>query len=202
MKFDDFLKEEEKSLIAHKELEKGTVLFREGQRCEDVYFVESGRIRMVHFSREGEEELLSEIREGEFFANALIFAPDPFFLGDVVVSERSRVACVRRVDLLLLMRENREFLEFYMREIALKTIRMTQRTKLLSFHGIRARILHYLELNRGSIEKNVTELAKVLVLPRPSVSRELSRMKEEGVISESRGFLFLKNKKPPEGGKI
>ena len=189
-------------MIVHSEFEAGTVLFREGQRCEDVYFVERGRIRMVHYSKEGEEELLSEIREGEFFANALIFAPAPFFLGDVVVSAPSRIGRIHREDLMILMQENREFLEFYMQEIALKTIRMTQRTKLLSFHGIRARISHYLEMNRGVVRKNVTELAKALVLPRPSVSRELSRMKEEGLIFESRGFLFSKNKKPPEGGKI
>lgn len=86
------------------------------------------------------------------------------------------------------MQNNKSFLECYINLIAEKTIKFTIKTKLLSHKNIRSRIIYYLEINNYSIKKNISFLAKELVLPRPSVSREISKMINEDII-------YIKNNK-------
>ena len=52
-------------------------------------------------------------------------------------------------------------------------------------------IIYYLELNKGKVHMSVTELSKELVLPRPSVSRELSNMIDEGMIIKKGRNIYL-----------
>ena len=85
------------------------------------------------------------------------------------------------------MQNNKSFLECYINLIAEKTIKFTIKTKLLSHKNIRSRIIYYLEINKYSIKKNISFLAKELVLPRPSVSREISKM-----INENNKIIYKK----------
>ena len=167
-----------------------TLLFHEDEKCEVVCYVIKGEVNIISYSNNGEENLISRIVEDEFFANALVFSKSPYYLGEVVVRKGTTLIIIPK-EKLLDMLKCEEFLEYYLRQMSEKTIYMSSRNKLLAIKNIRARIIYYLELNKGKVHMSVTELSKELVLPRPSVSRELSNMIDEGIIIKKGRNIYL-----------
>ena len=79
--------------------------------------------------------------------------------------------------------------------VADKSIAIKLQAKLLSHKNIEDRIMYY--LNTLSEEKNyvyiksVTDLSKILSLPRPSVSRSLSNLEDKGLIKRNGKYIHI-----------
>lgn len=185
------LTDEEKQKIKYLNLKTNEVLFHEGEECHNVYLVLQGRIEIVSYSLEGNEEIISTLKKDDVFANALIFSKKNIFLGEIIAKEKTTLAYLSKTDLLNIFQRNTTFLEAYINLISEKTIRMTQKSKILAHKSIRSRIICFLECNEGKYLKNITSLSKELVLPRPSVSREIHKMILEKLIFIKNGYIHL-----------
>ena len=190
MKIKKFINEDIYLSLDIKKYDEETLLFHEGERCETVCYVVKGEVNIISYSNNGEENLISRINEDEFFANALIFSKSPYYLGEVVVKKGSTLILIPKEKLLEMLKYD-DFLKYYLMQMSDKTIYMSSRNKLLAIKNIRARITYYLELNKGKLCMSVTELSKELVIPRPSVSRELSNMIDEGIITKKGKIIHL-----------
>ena len=86
-------------------------------------------------------------------------------------------------------------LEEYLKHIADKSIAIKLQAKLLSHKNIEDRIMYYLSTkaddNNTIYIKSVTDLSKVLSLPRPSVSRSLSNLEDKGLINRNGKYIFI-----------
>lgn len=191
MKIEKFINEDIYSCLDVRRYDEETLLFHEGQKCDVVCYVIKGEVNIISYSSNGEEGLISKIVQDEFFANALIFSKSPYYLGEVVVKKGTELILIPKEKLLTMMKDD-VFLTYYLMEMSDKTIYMSSRNKLLAIKNIRARIIYYIELHKGKICMSVTALSKELVLPRPSVSRELSNMICDGVIVKKGKSIYLK----------
>jgi CRP/FNR family transcriptional regulator len=54
-----------KTCLREKSFEKGELLFREGQCCERVFIVQSGRVKLYRTASSGREQILETLRAGE-----------------------------------------------------------------------------------------------------------------------------------------
>jgi CRP-like cAMP-binding protein len=54
-----------KSCLREKSFQKGDLLFREGQQCDRVFFVRSGRVKMYRISSAGREQVLETLETGD-----------------------------------------------------------------------------------------------------------------------------------------
>ena len=143
-------------------------------------------------SLNGEEEIISSLNQFDIFANALVFASNPSFLGDVVAKEDGELIVVSKNDIINKIKEDEMFLSLYIQELSSKTMELNIRSKLLGHKNIRDRIIYFLQINKGSINMTINDLSKILVLPRPSVSRELIKMSNEDIIIKKGRFIALK----------
>lgn len=184
----DLLKQNEKEKISYLNLKQNQTLFHEGEECKSIFIIIEGQITILNYSLNGNEEIISILNKNDVFANALIFSNNNYYLGEIIATKPTKLAIINKNELISLLQNNKSFLECYINLIAEKTIKFTIKTKLLSHKNIRSRILYYLEINNYSIKKNISFLAKELVLPRPSVSREISKMINEDII-------YIKNNK-------
>lgn len=184
----DLLKQNEKEKISYLNLEQNQTLFHEGEECKSIFIIIEGQITILNYSLNGNEEIISILNKNDVFGNALIFSNNNHYLGEIIATKPTKLAIINKNKLLFFLQNNKSFLECYINLIAEKTIKFTIKTKLLSHKNIRSRILYYLEINNYSIKKNISFLAKELVLPRPSVSREISKMINEDII-------YIKNNK-------
>lgn len=184
----DLLKQNEKERISYLNLKQNQTLFHEGEECKSIFIIIEGQITILNYSLNGNEEIISILNKNDVFANALIFSNNNYYLGEIIATKPTKLAIINKNELISLLQNNKSFLECYINLIAEKTIKFTIKTKLLSHKNIRSRIIYYLEINNYSIKKNISFLAKELVLPRPSVSREISKMINEDII-------YIKNNK-------
>lgn len=184
----DLLKQNEKEKISYLNLKQNQTLFHEGEECKSIFIIIEGQITILNYSLNGNEEIISILNKNDVFANALIFSNNNYYLGEIIATKPTKLAIINKNELLFFLQNNKSFLECYINLIAEKTIKFTIKTKLLSHKNIRSRIIYYLEINNYSIKKNISFLAKELVLPRPSVSREISKMINEDII-------YIKNNK-------
>ena len=98
------------------------------------------------------------------------------------------IAHVSKENWIKILSENPSILSNFLENITNKTFKTKMENKILAHKNIEDRIYYYLntkinnQKNNIVIIKNVTELAKILNLPRPSVSRSLTKMEEKGLI--------------------
>lgn len=184
----NLLNQKEKEKISYLNLKQNQILFHEGEECKSIFIIIEGQITILNYSLNGNEEIISILNKNDVFGNALIFSNNNYYLGEIIATKPTKLAIINKNELISLLQNNKSFLECYINLIAEKTIKFTIKTKLLSHKNIRSRILYYLEINNYSIKKNISFLAKELVLPRPSVSREISKMINEDII-------YIKNNK-------
>ena len=184
----NLLNQKEKEKISYLNLKQNQILFHEGEECKSIFIIIEGQITILNYSLNGNEEIISILNKNDVFGNALIFSNNNYYLGEIIATKPTKLAIINKNELLFFLQNNKSFLECYINLIAEKTIKFTIKTKLLSHKNIRSRILYYLEINNYSIKKNISFLAKELVLPRPSVSREISKMINEDII-------YIKNNK-------
>ena len=171
---------------------KNQILFRHDERTNDIYLILKGRIDIIMTSLNGEEEIISSLNQFDIFANALVFASNPSFFGDVVAKEDGELIVVSKKDIINKIKEDEIFLSLYIQELSSKTMELNIRSKLLGHKNIRDRIIYFLQINKGSINMTINDLSKILVLPRPSVSRELIKMSNEDIIIKKGRFIALK----------
>lgn len=184
----NLLNQKEKEKISYLNLKQNQILFHEGEECKSIFIIIEGQITILNYSLNGNEEIISILNKNDVFGNALIFSNNNHYLGEIIATKPTKLAIINKNELLFFLQNNKSFLECYINLIAEKTIKFTIKTKLLSHKNIRSRIIYYLEINNYSIKKNISFLAKELVLPRPSVSREISKMINEDII-------YIKNNK-------
>ena len=178
----NLLNQKENEKLSYITLKPNQTLFHEGEECKSIFIVIEGQITILNYSLNGNEEIISILNKNDIFANALIFSNNNYYLGEIIATKPTKLAIINKNELISLLQNNKSFLECYINLIAEKTIKFTIKTKLLSHKNIRSRIIYYLEINNYSIKKNISFLAKELVLPRPSVSREISKMINEDII--------------------
>jgi CRP-like cAMP-binding protein len=72
------------------QIDENEVVFYQGDPCERVYFVLSGRVKMVFHDRDGREVILEIVNEREFFGGAVLFFPE--HPASAVAMEKSIIA--------------------------------------------------------------------------------------------------------------
>ena len=102
------LSKKEHQLVKGYQIAKGNIIFHEGDACESIGIIISGKVDIVSYSFQGREMLINSLKAGEIFGNNLIFSSSPIYKGDVIAKEKSVIAFINKenlVSLLILMSE-------------------------------------------------------------------------------------------------
>ena len=190
------LSKKEHQLVKGYQIAKGNTIFHEGDVCESIGIIISGKIDIVSYSFQGKELLINSLKAGEIFGNNLIFSSLPIYKGDVVAKEKAVVAFINKENLVTLLQNNREFLELYLQAQSDKAKLLTARIQLLSFSNAEERLFYYANKNHNVIEyKNVTTLAATLGVQRETLSRLLTSLVERHLIKKEKGKITVLKKK-------
>ena len=158
-------------------------LFFEGDECRKIGIVISGRLSIVSYYSDGKEVIYNILEKGKMFGNNLIFSSEPFYRGDVVADEESKVLLIDKEEFLKAISSNQEILELFLREQSDFSKSLNLKIKLLTIDSAKERLLYYLTINKNVITyKSITKLAKTLYLSREAVSRTIYKLEKEGLI--------------------
>ena len=168
----------------HINLEEGQVLFHETDECKYVGIVMSGTINIVTHTNTGNEIIYNVLKQGNIFGNNLLFSKDVKYKGDVIAQSKSEILLISKEEMLKLLKTNDAFLEKYLLIEAENTKKLNSKIKLLSFDSSEERFLFYLKENNNNVSySSITELAKELGLQRETLSRLISKLVKDKIIT-------------------
>lgn len=185
-------KEKEKLTIV--DIKKDQLLFHENEVCVSVALVISGQIVIRSIDLNGKEIIYNIINEGGIFANNLLFSNDKRYKGDVLATQKSKVALLSKDNLIEILMNNEIFLRTYLSVQAENIKQINFMVKLLSLDSARERFIYYLEYHHRLIEiESITRLSKELSLTRETLSRLISSLIKEKIIIKEKQLIKLIN---------
>lgn len=81
-----------RSTMSTTRLQRGEVLFREGQRGDRLYVIVTGKIKLGRSSTDGRENLMAILGPGEMFGELSLFDPGPRTASAIAVAETQVLA--------------------------------------------------------------------------------------------------------------
>ena len=191
------LNKKEHKLVNGYQVTKNSVINHEGDICENIGVIVSGKVDIVSYAFKGKEMLLNSLKAGDIFGNNLIFSSDPVFRGDVIAKEKCVIAFINKENLMFLLQNNQEFLRLYLQAQSDFGKSLNARIQLLSFTNAEERLFYYASKNDNVITfKNVTTLAATIGIQRETLSRLLTSLVKRHQIKKEKGKItFLKKKR-------
>ena len=190
------LSKKEHKLVQGYQVAKNSIIYHEGDLCENVGIIVSGKIDIVSYSFEGKEQVINTLKAGEIFGNNLLFSSEPIYRGDVLAKEKSVIAFINKENLVYLLQNNQDFLNLYLKAQSDKAKSLTARIQLLSFTNAEERLFYYASKNNGVITfKNVTTLAATIGVQRETLSRLLTSLIKRHLIKKEKGKITVLKKK-------
>lgn len=178
----------------HRSAKKGETVIREGDAVETIGIVLFGLVRVVREAYDGTRVIQAGFGVGSIFGESLACAEVGASPVSVVAAENSELLFLpyRRMirPCASACQFHRTLIENLARIIARKNLMLNDTIETLAKRTIREKVLSYLAMERRrarspefEVPFSRNELAEFLCVDRSALSRELSKMAEDGVIS-------------------
>lgn len=186
-----------KHLYTIKNFKKGSIVFNEGDICNEIGLIINGEVHISTLTNNDKEYIISILKDNDIFGENLLFNDNKEYLGDCICNIDTTILFIKKDNIFKLF-ENKTILENYLYIISIKNSNLRQKLKLYSQKSIEDRIMFYLLSEQKRLNSNIIpingkeQLAKYLNIPRPSLSRELINLKEKGIIDFDRYQITLR----------
>lgn len=145
-------------LSRRRTVEKRDLLFMEGSDGNAVYLLTSGSIQLVKTNLDGKETVIKTVKEGELFAEVILFEKSKFPV-TAVACTKAEVIELPRAGFLKLLNEE-EFRNDFMAMLMHKQRYLTERIQQLTSMDVEARFVEFLRDHYGEKETITPDLSK------------------------------------------
>jgi CRP-like cAMP-binding protein len=175
---------------------RGDLIQVEGERCDGLWIVRSGRVRVFKTSPEGREQVLALIGPGESFNDVPVFDGGANVASAEAV-EAATAVCLRRDDVQALLEREPTFAVAVIRVLGARLRHMTGLVEDLSFRNVAARVAKILLGQASDPEAGrltQSEMAAIAGTAREVVGRALKALEQEGVLQTDHGRIVILNR--------
>lgn len=194
----DTLNNKQKELLKIKHFKKNEIIFNEEDECNKLGIVIKGQVSISTYTLLEKTYAIKTLNEDDIFGEFLLFTDKPFYLGIVASIKETDVAFLDKNNLYKIIKENETFFNQFMKQISNDVIKIQNKIKVLSQKTVREKVLFYIKneikrTNSMTIYINSKEeLAKIINIPRPTLSRELILLKNDGYIDYNKKKIVYK----------
>lgn len=183
-------------------LDRGQILFTEGEPAQAMYFVRSGQVKIFKLSPDGREQVLRLAGPGDCFNEVPIFdeGPNP---ANVQAVEPSLLWAIRRTEMRRLVEEHPAIAIGFLKAFAGKLRHFTRKVEDLSFRSVTGRVAKLLleiaeDDGKGGLrlKRQITqqEMAAVVGTAREMIGRAFKVLEREGAIRLDRHRVVILSK--------
>lgn len=179
---------------------KDSLVLLEGEECNTLNIILKGNLRIQKIDSFGKALVIAEFKESDIVGETLLFGEPNFYPMSGISIVKTTILYIPKSAVLYLCKNDDIFLVEFLKLISGKSITLSTKLSLISLKTIRQKIcefilLEYKNNNSLKVKLNMTkkEWADIIGVQRPSLSRELLRMKEIGLIDYDYNYIFIKN---------
>lgn len=187
-----------------KQYKKGSTVLGRGRRTSEMGMVLEGSVHMVKDDFWGNRSILGQASPGQMFGEVYACLPWQGLEVDVIAAEDTEVLFLDVGRILTVCSSACSFHTRLIRNLltilAEKNLMLTHKMEHMAQKSTRDKVLSYLSMEAEkqggpefAIPFNRQQLADYLSVDRSAMSRELSRMKAEGLLDYHRNRFRLKN---------
>lgn len=187
-----------------KKYHKGEIILLEEDQVKNVGIVREGTVLMTKEDVWGNQTILTSMGPGELFGETFAVRQIQTSYVNFAASSDCRIVFVSFDRILHTCRKSCGFhhkvIENMMELVSQKNIQLMEKIEVTSKTNLREKILTYLSIqaqkqqsNYIEVPLNRSELAGYLDSNRSAMTRELSSMKEEGILDFHKNTFVLKN---------
>lgn len=194
----DTLNNKQKELLKIKHFKRNEIIFNEEDECNKIGVILKGQVSISTYTLLEKTYDIKTLNENDIFGGFLLFTDNPFYLGIVSSIKETDIAFINKNNLYKIIKENEDFFNQFMKQISNDVIKIQNKIKVLSQKTVREKVLFYIKneikkTNSKTIYINSKEeLAKIINIPRPTLSRELILLKNDGYIDYNKKNITYK----------
>lgn len=188
------------SLYSIVKYNKNNAIYLQNEICSTMDILLEGNIVIQNIDEEGNILTIADFSPYNMIGENLIFSNRNIYPMNVISKTNVILLKIKKELILELCHYDKEFLLKFLSSLSDKTIVLTDKINLISMKSIREIIIDFLTneyIYQGSevITLNISkkELAEKFGIQRPSLSRELRRMKDEGLIEFDARTITIKD---------
>lgn len=174
--------------IEEKLYKKGEQIFRVGEVASHMYYLIEGSILVYKIDPNGKRFIIKKLNKPSIFGEVYSYLGEPFDFS-AEAEDDSKVLIINDFKKIFETDVSKEFLQSYIDLLSKKCLQLSRTNQITSQSTLRQKIAKYLILNQEnskvSIDHSREEWADILATTRPSLSRELSNMIDDGLITLS-----------------
>jgi CRP-like cAMP-binding protein len=178
-----------KDLYEIKNYKKNPVIYFQNEKCTRFDIILKGTILVQEIDSRGNALTISDFTVGDVLGGNLLFSHKNFYPMTVLAKSDATILHIKKELVLRFCQINVIFLVNFLESISDKTLILTDKIKSLSMKTIRQCIIDFLvyesySQNTSTVKLELTkkELAEKFGIQRPSLSRELNKMRKDGLI--------------------
>lgn len=192
--FSNFTSEELASLLEHgiysiSRYPKNSIIHFESEKCQTLDIILDGEIIIQRIDENGNALTIVDFHPGDNLGGNLLFSRNPFYPMTVISKTDATMLHIKKELVLKLCQSDMNFLLEFLSCISDKTTILTNKIKTISLKSIRSSVIDFLRYEyflknntRIMLGMSKKELAERMGIQRTSLSRELSKMRAEGLI--------------------
>jgi CRP-like cAMP-binding protein len=176
------------------------IIALEGDICDSLGIVIDGELEVQKHYSSGKVVTLAKLNKGKTFGEAIAFSETNVYPATIVSSKGSIILYISKKDIIAMCSAYPKVLNNFMQLLSSKILLLNRKIKELSFETLRQKISNYL-LSQYEVQKTLAltlpmsrkNLAEHLGVQRPSLSRELINMKDDGLIDFNKNSVQIKD---------
>jgi len=168
---------------------KGNIIHFESERCTSWDIILKGEVIVQKIDEKGNVLTVTEFKTGDNIGGNLLFSKHPYYPMSVLAKSDTNILHINKDFVLHLCRHSQDFLIQFLNCISDKTTILTNKIKSISMKSVRESIIDFLNYEYYTQKNKVIklcmtkkELAERLGIQRTSLSRELNKMKRDGLV--------------------
>ncbi len=169
--------------------EKNRVIHFDGDKCNRIEIILSGKIIIERIEISGEYLTITEFYQYDILGGNLIFSKNPYYPMTIIAQEPSLLLSISKELIFELCCSNHSLLKSYLEYISDNTLLLGEKLKHYINRTIRESLIYFLKheyKKQNTIKLKLSlskkSLAEKIGVKRTSLSRELQKMRNEGLI--------------------
>ena len=168
---------------------QGEIIAFEGDACTSIGIVTQGEISIYQLLPSGKKIIIDTLYKGDSFGEVIIFSEQNTYPASIEAGKPTQIIFINKENVTKLCSISQEFLSQFAGLLSNKILMLNRKVKSLSLQSPRLKTINFiLESYRQQntlllhFAESRNDMAEKLSLPRPSLSRELIKMKVYGWI--------------------